>query len=84
MDDAPKVILVELQQTAESLGLPFDVGKYAAILNQLIAEYDDESVDVGMATLRFGFLQTYHKARFCGWGCFLVTTKRFPRRIQRM
>ena len=48
MDDAGKVILVELQQVAESLGLPFHMERYSTILNQLCSEYDDECVDLGM------------------------------------
>lgn len=47
-EDAEKVILVELQQAAENLGLPFEMEKYSAVLAQLSGDYDDESVDLGM------------------------------------
>jgi hypothetical protein len=51
MEDAEKVILIELQQTAEGLGLPFDVERYRNILGQMSNEYDDECMDLGMMSL---------------------------------
>ena len=60
MDDAGKVILVELQQVAESLGLPFHMERYSTILNQLCSEYDDECVDLGMHLQLVPFYNTIY------------------------
>jgi hypothetical protein len=63
-EDAEKVLLVELQQTAESLGAPFEMARHSAVLAQLAGEHDEDCVDIGKLYAFNFYNSSYYNIKF--------------------